>query len=95
MNDTTREVLIILQEECAEVIQDVSKCFRFGLDQVYLKSETEQTQVQNLEKEIGDLCAMIEILIDQNIGVTTEGVCRAKLAKYEKLKRWSNIFKDE
>jgi hypothetical protein len=33
MNEDTREVLLILQEECAEVTQAVSKCFRFGPDQ--------------------------------------------------------------
>ena len=30
VNEDTREVLLILQEECAEVTQAVSKCFRFG-----------------------------------------------------------------
>ena len=34
VNEDTREVLLILQEECAEVTQAVSKCFRFGPDQM-------------------------------------------------------------
>jgi NTP pyrophosphatase (non-canonical NTP hydrolase) len=29
MNEQTREILLILQEECAEVTQAVSKCMRF------------------------------------------------------------------
>lgn len=32
MDPKVRETLLILQEECAEVTQAVSKCFRFGLD---------------------------------------------------------------
>ena len=32
MNEKTKEVMDILQEECAEVIQAVSKISRFGID---------------------------------------------------------------
>ncbi len=32
MNEKQREILVITQEECAEVIQEVSKIFRFGID---------------------------------------------------------------
>ena len=91
MNEQTREILIILQEECAEVIQDVAKCFRFGPDQVHLNSKDGRTQIQNLEKELGDVMAMIELLQDENIGVTKYGIDLAKKAKFEKLKKWSNI----
>jgi len=45
MNDNVKEILTILQEECAEVIVDVSKCFRFGPDQCL-----ENTDISNLEK---------------------------------------------
>jgi len=34
MNEQTKELLLILQEECAEVTQAVSKCMRFGPDQM-------------------------------------------------------------
>ncbi len=91
MNEQTREILIILQEECAEVIQDVAKCFRFGPDQVHLNSQDGRTQIQNLEKELGDVMAMIELLQDENIGVTKYGIDLAKKAKFEKLKQWSTI----
>jgi NTP pyrophosphatase (non-canonical NTP hydrolase) len=92
MDKKTNEILIILQEECAEVIQDVSKCFRFGMDQVHLNSKDGRTQVQNLEKELGDVMAMIELLKDQNIGVTTEGIEKAMREKFIKLKKWSSIY---
>ena len=91
MNEQTKEILIILQEECAEVIQDVAKCFRFGPDQVHLNSADGRTQIQNLEKELGDVMAMIELLQDENIGVTAAGIEKAKHEKFAKLKQWSNI----
>ena len=89
MNDNTRETLLILQEECAEVTQAVSKCFRFGPDQI--KPGKERTNIQMLEEEIGDMFAMIELLVEQNIGVTVQGIHQAKLNKFNKLKQWSNL----
>ena len=89
MNEQTKEVLLILQEECAEVTQAVSKCMRFGPDQ--MKPGKDRTNLNMLEEEIGDLFAMVELLTDLNIGVTTEGLEQAKLKKFEKLKKWSNL----
>ena len=89
MNDDTKEILTILQEECAEVIVEVSKCFRFGPDQ--MMEGVDVTNMQRLQKELGDLQAMIELLIDNKVGVTTQGLKEAKKAKFEKLKQWSNL----
>jgi hypothetical protein len=44
-----------------------------------------------LQKELGDLQAMIELLIKQKVGVTSAGLSEARKAKFEKLKVWSNI----
>jgi len=89
MNDDTKEILTILQEECAEVIVEVSKCFRFGPDQ--MMEGMNVTNMQRLQKELGDLQAMIELLIDNKVGVTTQGLKEARKAKFEKLKQWSNL----
>jgi NTP pyrophosphatase (non-canonical NTP hydrolase) len=89
MNDDTREILLILQEECAEVTQAISKCFRFGPDQI--KPGKNYTNIQMLEEELGDLLAMIELLVNKNVGVTNNGLEEAKKQKFEKLKTWSNI----
>ena len=83
MDSQTKEVMDILQEECAEVIQAVSKISRFGLDN--LKPGKPKTNREHLEEELGDLYAMIEILQELDIE-------RAAEAKREKLKIWSNIF---
>jgi NTP pyrophosphatase (non-canonical NTP hydrolase) len=89
MNDDAREVMLILQEECAEVTQAISKCFRFGPDQ--MKPGKERTNINMLEEEIGDLFAMVELLTDLDIGVTQQGIFEAKMKKFEKLKTWSNL----
>ena len=89
MNDDTKEILTILQEECAEVIVEVSKCFRFGPDQ--MMEGLDVTNMQRLQKELGDLQAMIEFLIDNKVGITTQGLKEAKKAKFQKLKQWSNL----
>ena len=89
MNADTKEILIILQEECAEVIVEVSKCFRFGPDQ--MMEGMNVTNMERLQKEIGDLQAMIELLVDNKVGVTTQGLKEAKKAKFQKLKQWSNL----
>lgn len=89
MNEDLREVLTILQEECAEVIVDISKCFRFGPDQIMEGQEL--TNIQRLEKELGDVEAMIELLQDLNVGVSKQGTFEAKLKKFNKLKQWSNL----
>ena len=89
MNDDLREVMLILQEECAEVTQAISKCFRFGPDQ--MKPGKERTNINMLEEEIGDLFAMVELLTDLDVGVTVEGIQQAKMKKFEKLKIWSDL----
>ena len=89
MNDDLREVMLILQEECAEVTQAISKCFRFGPDQ--MKPGKDRTNINMLEEEIGDLFAMVELLTDLDVGVTVEGIQQAKMKKFEKLKIWSDL----
>ena len=89
MNEDTKEILTILQEECAEVIVEISKCFRFGPDQ--MMEGVDITNIQRLQKELGDVQAMVELLVDNNVGVTAQGIKEAKKAKFEKLKSWSNL----
>jgi NTP pyrophosphatase (non-canonical NTP hydrolase) len=91
MNTKIKETLDILQEECAEVIQAVSKISRFGLDN--LKPGKPKTNREHLEEELGDLLAMIDILHEMDI-VSWENLDVAKGAKIEKLKKWSNIYNE-
>jgi NTP pyrophosphatase (non-canonical NTP hydrolase) len=91
MDDSTKEVMDILQEECAEVIQAVSKISRFGIDNS--KPGKPKTNREHLEEELGDVMAMVTILLDKGI-INRVHLDQAEKAKIEKLKQWSNIFKD-
>jgi NTP pyrophosphatase (non-canonical NTP hydrolase) len=88
MDSQTKEVLDILQEECAEVIQAVSKISRFGLDNY--KPGKPKTNREHLEDEVGDVLAMIDILYSMDI-IGHDNIQAAKLAKFQRLKKWSNI----
>ncbi len=88
MDEQNNEVMDILQEECAEVIQAVSKIRRFGIDNA--KHGTQQTNRQHLEEELGDMLAMIDILMINEV-VSWGKLHEAKRAKVEKLKKWSKI----
>lgn len=89
MNTRVKEALGILQEECAEVIVEVSKCNRFGTDSVHYK--TGQTHREMLENEIGDVLALVDILLEERI-ITDKGLKQATQAKKDKLKKWSNLY---
>jgi len=91
MDPKTKEVMDILQEECAEVIQAVSKISRFGIDN--FKPGKPKTNREHLEEELGDMLAMIDIL--KELGVVSEAnLAAANEAKKVKLKQWSNIYTD-
>ena len=90
MQKKDQEVMSILQEECAEVIQAVSKIQRFGFDTRW----PEDSPLDNrgrMEEELGDLLAMIQLLIAQRL-VNEHNLETAMQAKLEKLKKWSGIF---
>ena len=79
--DKINEILDLLQEECGEVVQIVSKCRRFGLEQ----------KREDLVKELGDVSLLIELL--HAYGLFTESeLNQAKLNKSHKLSKWSNIY---
>jgi NTP pyrophosphatase (non-canonical NTP hydrolase) len=88
MDTNVNEILLIMQEECAEVTQAISKCFRFGLDNH--KPGKSKTNKEHLEEELGDLVAIITLLEMHGV-VSQYNIEKAKLAKFEKLKTWSNI----
>lgn len=86
MDKVTEEILLITQEECAEVTQAISKVFRFGID----AEHKGVTNLEHLEEEVGDLLCMIDLLVERNI-VRYGKVKNAQRKKLEKLKQWSSI----
>jgi NTP pyrophosphatase (non-canonical NTP hydrolase) len=92
MKNKIQETLDILQEECAEVIVEISKCRRFGFDSTHYRTQLLHREM--LSNEIGDVLAMVDILIDQGL-VDKLSLDKAKQNKKEKLRTWSNIFKED
>jgi NTP pyrophosphatase (non-canonical NTP hydrolase) len=88
MNDKEREICVITQEECAEVIQEISKIFRFGLDEMHKDGMLHRSK---LETEVGDLLCMIDLLVEYNL-INKENIEAAKINKQHKLKTWSKIY---
>jgi NTP pyrophosphatase (non-canonical NTP hydrolase) len=86
MDDNKREIMLIAQEECAEVTQAISKVFRFGIDGMHEGA----TNKQRLEEEVGDLLCMVELMIEQKI-IDGQAVAQAGINKKKKLAKWSNI----
>jgi NTP pyrophosphatase (non-canonical NTP hydrolase) len=91
MNEKEKEVMDITQEECAEVIQAISKISRFGIDN--LKPGKPKTNREHLEEELGDMLAMVDIMLELGI-VSADNLAIAKEAKIEKLKKWSKIYEE-
>ena len=92
MNKKEKEIMDILQEECAEVIVAISKISRFGADN--FKPGKSKTNREHLAEELGDLQAMIDLCIKFNL-VGSEQVSVAADNKITKLKHWSNIFEEQ
>mgnify|MGYP003338502319 FL=1 len=87
MESKVNEIYAITQEECAEVVQAISKVMRFGLDSTH----NGKSNRDHLEEELGDLQCMINLLIE--VGVCDMvSVLDASKRKRNKLRQWSTIF---
>jgi NTP pyrophosphatase (non-canonical NTP hydrolase) len=78
---TREETLVLLAEECGEVIQAATKCLRFGWDR---NQPDYGVNHEVLAKEVGDLLGVIDAL-----GLNWEiigGFRRMKMPKAERAK---------
>lgn len=83
MNNKHNEILLILQEECAEVIQAISKVKRFGLE----------NNIEQLEQEVADVLCMINLAYTHGIIDNNEERVKARIiVKEERLKKFSSIY---
>ena len=88
INERQREVLVIAQEEAAEVIQEISKVFRFGLDVAHRDGMPHR---EKLEIEVGDLLCMIDLMADHGL-IDPARVEIARQDKVTKLRKYSRIY---
>lgn len=85
MNNQQNEILLILQEECAEVIQAVSKVKRFGLEH----------NIEQLNQEVADLLCMINLAIEHGILDADEQRVKGRIVKkQDRLKEFSSIYEN-
>lgn len=74
------ECLVILIEECGELIQECCKMIR----------KNNYSSV-DFAKEVGDVITMLEIAQDLDL-VSKKQIKQRGLAKKDKLTKWSNLF---
>ena len=92
LTNKEEETIIILAEECSEVIQLCMKIRRFGFNDKNPNDPKAVENWKNLEQEIGDVIAMIEFVLNLGIGVTEKGLKKAYLNKLAKLKKYSKLY---
>jgi len=81
-------LLTVLSEECAEVIKEVTKSLRFGLNDH--KPGNPTSNAQRITNELGDLLGIMEMLIDENIIKPPEkSSAENKKSKVEKYLKYS------
>ena len=81
--DARTELLVIMMEECGELIQACSKALR--------KNEFEDNR--NLIEEVGDVYTMIEIMHSFDL-VSWNDIEKRVLEKRTKLAKWSQLVED-
>jgi NTP pyrophosphatase (non-canonical NTP hydrolase) len=86
-----RELLDVLAEECAEVIQRVTKMQRFGVEEV--QPGQPHSNAQRLSLEVGDLIAMVHMAIEAKL--IDEDMMHAQIEpKRKKFVKFSQINSD-
>lgn len=88
MDNKIEDYLTILQEECAEVIQAISKIKRFGEYSKNPYIENSKNNKVTLNEEIGDLLAMVDIIIQESDLLNIELINNAKEKKKNKVPKW-------
>lgn len=87
------EALGILQEECAEVIQEISKLRRSGPD--FCRKGDNTPNSVHLHQEIMDLRIILEIAQDLGAlgtGPTQQEQDEYRIYKMDRLRKWSNLI---
>lgn len=77
------EILLILQEECAEVIQAISKVKRFGME----------NNKDQLEQELADCLLMMNLCYENGIVDDNKEKLRQRMEiKKQRLMKYSSIY---
>ena len=87
-----QHIMGCLSEECGEVVQQVSKINRFGLDCYNPKGDVNKTNEQLLNDEFNDILGVIEMLQERGINIQPD---RDKIeAKKQKVIRYMGVSRE-
>ena len=89
--DKRTEALVILQEECAELIQAISKLQRWGPEGTH---DGRPSNRDRMVSEMGDVLAMFPFVRDE-FGITDAELTDAIMAKRAKLLLYSNLIRND
>lgn len=79
------ELFELLIEECAEVIQSISKAKRFGLNDIH----NGKSNLQNFQQEIGDILVLIIIISNNYPEILNEQVLEKLMkVKFTRLNKY-------
>lgn len=91
LNQEQAEIVGLLEEECAEVIQAISKVRRFGLESEY-HGITNQAALQ---QEIGDVIAIVYVITQRFPEICNDdGLDKAAKVKMARLRKYVPSLKD-
>tara|TARA_B100000900_G_scaffold222922_1_gene189173 strand:- start:74 stop:346 length:273 start_codon:yes stop_codon:yes gene_type:complete len=82
--DARQQLMVILMEECGELIQECSKNLRKG----------KLFDRQKFKDEVGDVYAMIDLCVEWDLLSWTE-IEERRNYKRKKLSKWSELCQDE
>jgi NTP pyrophosphatase (non-canonical NTP hydrolase) len=81
------ELLTVLQEECAEVTQAISKIFRFGEESYHPKDRKKITNHDHLIMELGDIMGVLKLLVEDG-HIDEDKLIKAAEDKVKKLDKF-------
>ena len=81
--DARQQLLVILMEECGELIQECSKNLRRG----------ELFDREDFKNEVGDVYTMIDLLHEWDV-ISWDEIEKRREVKRKKLSKWSDLIND-
>ena len=94
LSPETDELLSKVTEECAEVIHIIQKIQQHGFESMNPHDVTELTNKEMLQKELGDLKAVVNILVNKRV-VFMDAILEASHEKLERIGKYMHHYKGD